>query len=549
MSEQTKKIDRTDSGNLVDDILSPAFNEDYESLLKRENILTASEARKLQYSIKQSLKRNTFLHFILSDMPKIRRFYRRSHLVKSTYLPPRIRINKNVIAPFSAQIQRDALELTRILKSILQVAWFHIEKRDYNLIVQFNELCKKIIATTFPLLDYNDARLIDKLRSLEILYITCLYKSRYPEIIKSSVIHILEKYPEWDIGHIRISGMIERLLSQDISRPTLYGFFVGLNMIKYHRFFEFKELFVSDMPSIINTFDFDCSDKVKTEINTHIDKMLKNLLSLLKEREETNRLKRFLPLIDDDTFNFKALQEFYDKGGGDENRSFSQDKENAILFVLNFYETFMRFFGKLLNGELQLETGERAEIFSFDLFQIEIDKMKALLKKLGKYKYSYPNLPMGDFMKMKASTKVGSSPEVEIVQASLELKDISLSIAHKLIDIERKHSPSLSLEGESESTPLDASVSSKRSLIIPHWNKRIQEPAPLRGESIFKTILDIITLSLLMGAFFQDDQLKIMLIKSNRINAEIQRTRSILERISNVIQYKKIREKYHLDFS
>lgn len=546
---EAKKIEGTDTSNLVDDVLSPAFTEDYESLLKRENILTASEARKIQFSIKQSFKRTGFLQFLLSDLPKIRRFYRRSHLVKSTYLPPRIRINKNTIAAFSAQIQRDSVELTRILKSILQVAWYHLEKRDYNLIVQFNDLCKKIIATTFPLLNYNDVRLLDKLRSLEILYITCLYKSRYPEIIKSSIIHILEKYPEWDIGHMRISGMIERLLSQDITRPTLYGFFLGLNMVKYRRFFEFREIFSSNQPSIINTFDFECSDKTKIEINTHIDKMLKNLLSLLKEREETNRLKRFLPLIDDDTFDFTPLKEFYDKGGGNESRDFSQDKENAILFVLNFYETFMRVYGKLLNGEIQLETGEKAEIFSFDLFQIEIDKMKALLKKLGKYKYSYPNMPMDDFMKMKASTKVSSSPEVEIVQASLELKDISLSIAHKLIDIERKHNPSLTLEGDGESMPLDASAPSKRSLVIPHWNKRIQEPDSLRGESIFKVILDIITLNLLMGAFFQDDQLKIMLIKSNRVNAEIQRTKSILERISNVIQYKKIREKYHLDFS
>jgi hypothetical protein len=531
--------------NLVD-VSQSQTDDDYEAFFKRENILTPSEAKKIQSSIKLKFSKNSIIHFLFSDLKKIRKFFKRSKIIKSSYIPPRIRLDKEILNNFGIQLQKDAIELTRTLKPILKIAWFHLDKREYNLINQFNELCKRCISINFPQLNFNDENLLDKVRIFEKQYIACLYKARYPEIIKSCVIYILEKYPTWDVIPSRIAYLIDILLSQDITRPTLYNFILALNMIKYRRFFEFRELLSSSFNHVINNFDFDCGDKIKTEINTHIDKTLNNLLSLLKEREEINKFKRFLPLNDDDSFDFKVVEDFYEEANSAKNLSFAADKENAILFVVNFFETFLRIYGKFLNGPIEIENAEKVEIFSFDYFQFEIDKIKFLLKKLAKYKYSYPNLSIDEVMQFKATQKVGSSPEIEIVQALLELKDISIAIGQKLIEIERKHNPALAHDDSTELKSLNPSTVIGQSLVIPYWNKNIQSPQFLQGQSIFKVILDVISLCLLMGILLYDDEIKLTVIKSNRINSEIQRNKKILERIANVVQYRKLKQRYNL---
>lgn len=535
---------------LIDDTLVDVsqshIDDDYEAFFKRENILTPSEAKKIQSGIKLKFNKNSIIHFLFFDLKKIRKFFKRSKIIRSSYIPPRIRLDKEMLNNFGIQLQKDAIELTRVLKPILKIAWFHLDKREYNLINQFNELCKRCISINFPLLNFNDENLLDKVRIFEKHYIACLYKARYPEIIKSCVIYILEKYPNWDAAPSRIAYLIDILLSQDITRPTLYNFILALNMIKYRRFFEFRELFSSSFNHVINNFDFDCGDKIKTEINAHIDKTLNNLLSLLKEREEINKFKRFLPLNDDDSFDFKVIEDFYEEANSADNLSFSADKENAILLVVNFFETFLRIYGKFLNGPIEVDNADKVEIFSFDYFQFEIDKIKFLLKKLSKYKYSYPRLSIDEFMQFKAAQKVGSSPEVEIVQALLELKDISIAIAQKLIEIERKHNPALAHDDSTELKSLNPSDVLGHGLVIPHWNKNIRSPQFLQGQSIFKVTLDAISLCLLMGILLYDDEIKLTVIKSNRINSEIQRNKKILERIANVVQYRKIKQRYNL---
>ncbi len=522
------------------------IDEDYESFFKREDILTPSEAKKIQSKIKLKFNKNSIFHFLFFDLKKIRKFFKRSRIIKSNYIPPRIRLNKEILSNFGTRLQKDAIELSKTLKPILKIAWFHLDKREYNLINQFNELCKRCISINFPLVNFNDENLLDKFRILERQYITCIYKARYPEIIKSCVIYILEKYPNWDVVPSRISYLIDIFMSQDITRPSLYNFILALNVAKYRRFFDFRELFSSSFNHVINNFDFDCGDKIKTEINSHIDKTLNNLLSLIKEREEINKFKRFLPLNDDDSFDFKAIEDFYEEANKDDNLKFSTDKENAILFVVNFFETFLRIYGKYLNGQIEIENDEKVEIFSFDYFQFEIDKIKFLLKKLTKYKYSYPHLSLDEFLRLKAPQNVGSSPEVEIVQTSLELKDISIAIAKKLIEIERKHNPAIVLEDNTKLQSLNPSNILEQSLVIPHWNKNIQTPQFLQGQSVFKVLLDIISLCLLMAVQLYDDEIKLTVLKSNRINSEIQRNKKILERIANVVQYRKLKQRYNL---
>ncbi len=551
-----QKVDSEDTSNesskpeaeeeFVDIILPVREQEDYESLLKKENILTPTAAKKSINKIKIEFFRSGFFHFYFRDYNKIKNFNNKANVLRYRSIPPQVKMANGTMKIFSKSIIKDCMELLKCHELVLKVGWIDLRKMEYNLICQFNELIKKILNINFGLINSNDVNMLDKLRDLEKKFIICHYKQNYQDIIISSISSILAKHPEWKIDSIHISNLINGILNQNARHPSIYNFILGMNMVKYRRYMKFKDLFSSDLDNIINNYEFECDGTIKREIKEYINNTLTELLNLLKQKKEIDKLQRFLPK-DDNVYDFSKLEYFYEKANENSKLKFSKDTENVVVFVLTFYETFLRIYEMYLYDQIAIETYEVVKIFNYDYFQLEIGKIKFLLEKLEKFKYSSPILSMDRYLELIKTSDASSGTEIEIMQLIKELVSLSQAIANKLIEIEKYHDPQLTHGNGSQYKPLEPAMLVSKSLIIPYWNKKIQSDDIIHGQSVLNILSDIISICILIGIFLHDTNIDMILNKRDKVNAEIKKKIETLKRVANPIQFKKINEKYNID--
>ena len=221
------------------------------------------------------------------------------------------------------------------------------------------------------------------------LFLTCQYHSQYPDIIIYSIDRVLERNPDWDYNLEEINKLVKIVLFDSDTRPSLYRFILALNIVKYRQFINFRKLFMAGDYEIINTFDYECDSPVKNKIKNQLEENLRNLVAHLKQKEEIDKLRKYLPMADKDNFDFGKLIHLYEKSNDKKNFRLAVDKENVLLFVQNFYEGYILVFEEFLTGTIEIEkTGNEVKIFTSDFFQFETEKIRVLLKKMANFNYS-----------------------------------------------------------------------------------------------------------------------------------------------------------------
>jgi len=524
------------------------MQEEIESTISSAGLTSADRAEKNRKNIKSRLRKNDTLSFIFYDFRKILHFIknagRKSDYIRHSFFPPGIHLNRRIQHLLETVFQKQAGELYLTLNKVLKEGWLHLTKLEYNLIVQFTALCSEILNVNFLSFDLKDENIIDKMNKLETLFITCHYRQEYPATIISAVTTVIERYPEWNIDPFAVKNNIIRLLDQKQSRPSLQNLILAMNMIKYKRYVSFNDLFQSGMMDIINTFDFECDIITSRRIKEYSEKTLGELLALMKEKVEIDKLVRFLPLSPDGSFNYKILELFYEKSFQKKNFDFTKDREFPALLSQKFLQLFLEMYEQFLSGKLEMESGSSVKIFSTGYFQIEISKIHSLIEKLAKYAYVFEKFPDERYLALVNSKKAGTQTEVELVQLIKDFITVMKSLADKLMDIERCHRPEHQAAPNGEDIPLEPSMLLKRIVRVPHWDERVAAPPHLRGQQIMAILSDIITLCLITVVFFHDREIPLLLAKKDRIHRDIHGFRLTLERITNIIEMKSIEGKY-----
>lgn len=547
--KEIRKIDDTPDTEYHEKKMEKQQDSSPEDFIKKENIVTRENAENNRKKIKARLKTSEFLAFLFSDFGRIinltKRIGRKNDFIRYTYFPPRIRLNRRIQDMFESVYQRHAFEAREVLSKVLAVGWMHLTKFEYNLVFQFNELCLEILSTNIRYAVASDESLIDRLKNVENLFLANHYKSIYPETMRSAVLHLIEKYPEWRFDQTRVSELITRLLWKNGAKPSLYNLIRAINIVKHRKFIQFEDLYSVESFEIISTYDFYCEGETKKELQAYKEKVLQELINLQKRKDDVARIEKFIPFNEDESFNFRMLQFFYEKSFKGRNFHYDDDCNLPALFIFNYYDIFVKMYEPFLIGQVELEGSSKVRIFSINYFQFDFAKINHLSEKLSKFKYIFQKFPLERMAALRSTNRSGTSGELEIMQILDELVPAAKSIAFKLIDIDRYHDPYKDYN-PADVKPLDQSAIISKSLIIPHHAERIHLPAHLEGLNVLQVITDIITI-LVLFLIYMDDREIIDSIKSRKVlDKDITSYRNILERVCNDFEYRKYRQTYLL---
>jgi hypothetical protein len=560
--EKIDRINRIDSRKdpEAEGYLSPGNDpvesgQDIHQIARRENLVTADMAERNRKRIKIRMPENDFLSFLFSDFRKIigftKRAGRKNDLVRYTWFPPGVRINRRLQTILETNIQPLALELIPVLNHVLHDGWVFLDKFEYNLLVRFQDLCRNIVSTNLRKLNVNDPNLVEKLSSLENLYFTCVYEMHYPDLITSSLETVVTRHPEWKYDLTRIRELVNRLLDSGKTRPSLQNIFLALNMVRYKRYLKLPDLIPDRSMAVISTFDYEADMDIKKNIQAFIAKKSQELGTLLKHRNEIKKVERFLPLTESGDFDFTVLKQYYGKYAGGK-FDLDEDRTCPPQFLFHFTEMFLYTFEDLLIKEINLQDRKGVKIFTFEFFQYEVTRLRLMLDKMERYSYLFPKLTEERYISLVTSRKAGTQSEVELQQIMADTQSQLQAIADKLIEVDRYHIPPdseeelLKLE-RSEPVPLEPAVLINRRHVIPCWDSTIAGDSLISEFTVHKVLIDMVTLVLLSSIVLHDTHLMSIISRRERIYRDISSVREQIRRVATVIEYRRIMKQYGLE--
>ena len=464
--------------------------------------------KKARADIKASHNPRYYLSFLFKEYRKVREFGKRTHIFVSVLFPPAVRLN--------------------------------LHKIDYNLISVLKRLCQKINSTNFKLLNYKDKKLINRLRSLEELFLTLQYRPEYPEKIISALDTVLNKDPDFEADPKNMPGLVRKILAKEVMLPSLYNFLLGLNMLKYNRFFTLAELMRRNSGEIIDSSDFDCEPKIYDKIQSYIEESTQNLLLLHKKKREILKLRVFLPTNENGEADFSRLQFFYDAFQSENKYQYVKDKENIVLFAPRFLRLFVHTFEHLLNGKVQFSQVGKVEIFSNVFFQIELSKLPYLIEKMEKLAFSYPTFSRSRYLLIKSANAGAIAIEAELMQIIEECLDYLLGIGKKLSGVLGLREKIGKPEGKSE--PLDPIALRGKPFSLPYEENIIKSRTLINGRTVLEALTMAISMSFLAGIFFIDQNTTSLLIREQEIDQKMRSKLEILERIADPETYLELKD-------
>jgi hypothetical protein len=272
LQEKIERIRKIDNKLLSSDTKknSVISDEDLLRLIRRKGIITEEAAKNNQQFLVPKFLRSGIINYFFREYRKLKKFEKETKIIEVSLFPPRVLISRWVGKSIIPSMQRDANNILSHLNFVLEVGWIILNKLEYNLIKQFKLLCEDIVLSSF-LFQSNKEQMFDKFQKLQKLFLACHYQKEYPYIIESSIKSVLKTYnrPADRIDNIIYST--RNLLLMD-KKPSFFNLVLAFNMVTYRRYFEIHNLIqVTDL-GVINTFDFECPEKVRENINDFINK-------------------------------------------------------------------------------------------------------------------------------------------------------------------------------------------------------------------------------------------------------------------------------------
>ncbi len=546
-AEKILKIDQIDNETLVVEVNdSGKKRENVKNFLKEENLFTAAAARELRKRIRNNHPKRSYFSYLFRDYGRIKEVFADSGFFVNSIIPPVIRVQNDRLELFWMRTGKDANELLDLTQRILDTGWQYLNKFEYNLMFQFHKLCQKIKELDYSTIRNFSENNLERFKSLENYFITCRYHSLYIETIINSVFYMISNYPEWRFDAVIMANKVKRLLYGDRKTGTLESVIQGFNIMKTRRFLTFDDLYVKGYETLISNDDFECNKKIRSLIDSFIDKNLESLLDTRKIKEEKERIGKYISYDKDSGYDFSTLSLFYDKACGIENGNFKQDSSLIIQFVMNFCDGFIKTYEPLLNGKITIDTASKVEVFSPGSFQLEISKIRSGFQHLAKYRFSLPKFSRDGYIEASNLHKSDSSPKSEAVQIIKEIVSRMNEISDKLIGVLSANRYNHSQDEDKRNVPLDPSSVKGKSVSIPYGSERITSTSFINGKSILIALSEIVNILMMFKIFLGDEKLTLLLESEKRVDSEIEKKRELLERLATVKKYREIAEKYNI---
>lgn len=514
---------------------------------------TSSDAPGFEIHIKKVIERNGLLAYLFRDFTRIRRFAKKSGLLKASFLPPRVRLKTAIRKNLLLNLQKQAAQLLPALDAGLEYGWRMLHKLEYNLLARLHVLCLLLLACD-PLQE-NEKQFLIRFRKLEEQFLKCHYRQDYPDKTVSALLDALEQSGEDGKDQEFAAYLAREILSRYGNPLSLRNLVLAANMVSYRRFLNLQDLLGEHHSGAVQSMDFNCSPAVRKRINRYIRERENALQSQLKERSEINQMKKFLDQLlgegsgGNSNFDHSVLEQFYEQSDGGLNFHFNDDVGNLPLLAYNLLESFTSAFDDLLNDRVKLEEEGGVPIFSSDFFHMESGQLHLLIRKFSKLSFVRPVFGFNDFVSLQGSGdfKGVAQGEIFIVQAVVELSKTMVDLGTKVGQICLRHNPDVEPEtGRSLLNPLDPSALYRDSFAVPHWDKYISGTGYLRGRSVGEALQNCAAVCFSIAFFLRDPQLSSLGEREHKIEVEIRKIRNDLERICSPLRFETLIKKYGL---
>jgi hypothetical protein len=479
--------------------------------------------------LKKPFTRISYFSYLFGDYRRTLAFGKVNRILDPVLFPPDVKLNPEVPVFLTNYPKPWATDLSKTLEIVLEDSWHYLQKIEYNLLVVLKQLCDKIASINFSLFNYKDRNLLNKLKSLETLFLVLHYHPYYYELLLNSLKQVTNKDMRLRDQYEGIINLVNNLLQSDCSVPSLYNFLVGLNMLKYRRFLTLDDLVYKDLGELINTKEFACTPDIKKKISDTIIEGRRRLSMLHETQQKTKKLKASLCFDQSGEVSFDQLQHFYDQVDIlDEARSFQTDQQNIMALVPHLFNIFDRTFYPLLNGHVQLADVGKVTLFTHDFFQLDFLRIRQVAEKLGGLASGYDSFPRDRFLELQYSSKGMSSVEADIIKNINEGMDIISEIGTKVetIIITRRDTPS------ETSGPLDPMILRGKNFSLPHENRMIFSSAILDGKSVLEALSYVVSIYLTIAVFLHYPTIYDLLQGETQVSKDLRSELEILNRLA-----------------
>ena len=503
---------------------------------------------KLKSILKLPLLRTPFFRYLFVELPKIVDFGRVSHVFSPPFLIPLIRLDESVRPLLHEWIQSWSTELLSYLKPVLQVGWRHLSKREYNMIVALERLCREIGTVNFQLLNLRDRGLLDKMRALETLFLALHYAPETVDELLAAVGEVMRSEHDLIDRAERAELLVFRLLVKDFTIPSLYNVILGLNMMKLRRAFTMQELLSPDLGDLFDSSSFACDHEVQTSIDKFMEEASSRLLRLRTEWSRARRVVGMLRVGEDRNPDYSLLRELYEFSPGMRTgRSFAEDRENVMVLAPMLLRRFDAEFAALLGGKIGVRGIGKREIFTEHFFRSEFDRIRLSISKIERHAIGFRSFPYARYAAIRREGTGAVSTEIEVIGYLQEALQALVSVGRRIDELlalssSRRDDSSRPERAARMPRPVDPSVLQlTRPFELPFASDQIGEEGYLRGKTL-SDALQIAAAACFQTAMYLHDHSMVDTVAAEvRLSSQIESQMEVVRRIGDSRAYDELR--------
>ena len=478
----------------------------------------------------------SFWAFAFRELPRIRAFGRRTHPLLASWLPPAVRADPALKGFLAQSLQPWAAELSQRLKPVLELGWLHLTKRQYNWLAVLARLCDRILAVDLAHLPWRDRNLIDSLRRLEAQFLLLHCREGNIQDLLASLRTVFEKKTRLESEYGPAADLVRRILSPEVSLPSLYNCLLAFNMMKFRRLLTLADLTRGNFGEAVSSGEFDCPPEIRARIEEYLASSLETLQTLHAQLSEVRRLSGFLSLDEQGQADTRPLAALY-------GASLETDRENIMLLVPHLFTVFERAFQPLLAGSIAVEGSPKAVLFDPSFFQTEFTRLATATDRLEKAVFGFANFPYNRYLAIRGSSMGAIGKELEVLQLVDEGLSVLFTLGKTLARVLALNGVGLR-EGEAE-RPLDPSLLQGKPFRLPQAGRRIQARGVLHGLTVEEALGQVVRICFTAGHLLQDPAVFLHFGKEPRLSSQLAGTLRQLEHLLDEKSYTELKLRYN----
>ena len=530
--EKIREIDETkDSGSVL-------------RVVRRAAVL-AAHGRMVAVSraIKRPVSRRSYFSFLLGEYGKVRKWGRRTHVLSATVLPPGIRMDAGLPNFLVKELQAWAHELSARLKVVAELGWAHLTPHQYNYVVLLKRLSDRLRDFDFLHMDLRDPALVDRFRRVESLFLMLHYHRDSMNTLLGALRLFYERQRDSAEEGEKTQRLAMRILSEDVTLPSLYNILLGLNIFRRRRLLEMKDLVQEGLGDMVDSRAFDCDPQVRERMEKHIDECVESISKVHGQLQESRRVNSYILQDPQGRPSDELLRALYLSVGrrGDE-QDYDRDLGNLVVLVPRLLRAFDAVFSPLLNGQVGLEGNGKVTIFARPFFEEELTRLRNGIGKLEQGPFHFSTFPLDRYLKIKGERTgtIWNEVDVSIIidEAVAGLVDLGKTLT-RVMGLRLPTSPS-----NIATTPLESVVLQGKVFSLPYENMRISSRSLLGGRTVAEAVTTAVQACFTAGLVFHDDFLSLYQGKEKRLAEALRQKMGLMQTLLDQDSYRDLAALY-----